>query len=191
MNTKNKQRARLALAELEKEMEVLSKEEMKACKGGETYIRRDPSGNIIFTPIGSGFQGHSDDRYSYMERGYIYADDGTKIEAYRNICCDDGFNTDCHGVTFADGKYWINNNQVNKILRGDRYRKVPEGNYRNGDVAVYYKNGLVVHTLTLSTTNGRTDGSIGVGLGGVDTEISSTALYSGYHDYDEIKIYRK
>lgn len=34
MNTKNKQRARLALAELEKEMEILTKEQMNACKGG-------------------------------------------------------------------------------------------------------------------------------------------------------------
>ena len=34
MNTKNKQRAKLALTELEKEMEVLSKEEASACKGG-------------------------------------------------------------------------------------------------------------------------------------------------------------
>lgn len=34
MNTKNKQRAKLALAELEKELEILSKEEMNACKGG-------------------------------------------------------------------------------------------------------------------------------------------------------------
>lgn len=34
MSIKNKQRARLALAELEKEMEILTKEEMNACKGG-------------------------------------------------------------------------------------------------------------------------------------------------------------
>ena len=34
MSIKNKQRAKLALAELEKEMEILSKEEMNACKGG-------------------------------------------------------------------------------------------------------------------------------------------------------------
>lgn len=34
MNTKNKQRAKLALAELEKELEVLSKEEMNILKGG-------------------------------------------------------------------------------------------------------------------------------------------------------------
>lgn len=35
MKTKNKERARLALAELEKEMEVLTKEQMNACKGGK------------------------------------------------------------------------------------------------------------------------------------------------------------
>lgn len=34
MSLKNKNRAKLALAELEKEMEILTKEEMNACKGG-------------------------------------------------------------------------------------------------------------------------------------------------------------
>jgi hypothetical protein len=34
MSTKNKQRAKLALAELQKEMEILTKEQMNACKGG-------------------------------------------------------------------------------------------------------------------------------------------------------------
>lgn len=45
MNTKNKQRARLALAELEKEMEILTKEQMNACKGGAVFF--DLSGNYL------------------------------------------------------------------------------------------------------------------------------------------------
>ncbi|GET47134.1 hypothetical protein [Capnocytophaga felis] len=42
MNTKNKQRAKLALAELEKEMEILTKEEAEACKGGGDGTRSNP-----------------------------------------------------------------------------------------------------------------------------------------------------
>lgn len=45
MNTKNKQRAKLALAELEKELEILSKEEMNTCKGGAIFF--DLSGNYL------------------------------------------------------------------------------------------------------------------------------------------------
>ena len=42
---KNKQRAKLALAELEKELEILSKEEANACKGGAVFF--DLSGNYL------------------------------------------------------------------------------------------------------------------------------------------------
>ena len=190
MNTKNKQRARLALAELEKEMEVLSKEEMKTCKGGETYIRRDPSGNIIFTPIDSGYQWHKDDddsyRGSFMVKGYIYADDGTKVVAYRNICCDAGFNTDCHGVTFADGKYWINNDQVNKILEGDFYKEVNE--HSTGGVVVFYdSSGNVIHSATLAGYNTT------YGLGGLETTTYNSTIQSDMIKYraSSYKIFKK
>lgn len=54
MKTKNRERARLALAELEKEMEILTKEEMSACKGGgsEDII-------ILFDPNGANRYGHA------------------------------------------------------------------------------------------------------------------------------------
>lgn len=42
MNIKNKERARLALAELEKEMEILTKEQMNACKGGGDGTQSNP-----------------------------------------------------------------------------------------------------------------------------------------------------
>lgn len=42
MKSKNKERARLALAELEKEMEILTKEEMNTCKGGGSGTQTDP-----------------------------------------------------------------------------------------------------------------------------------------------------
>lgn len=42
MKTKDKERARLALAELEKEMEILTKEQMNACKGGGDGTQSNP-----------------------------------------------------------------------------------------------------------------------------------------------------
>ena len=187
MSTKNKQRAKLALAELEKEMEILTKEEMNAYKGGESYIRRDASGNIIFSPIYSAELEHPSGITSMMQMGYIYADDGTPIEAYNNYPYEYGgkreMDTDCHGVTFGDGKFWINNDQVPSILKGDAYKEVSEGNYQTGDV--------VVHSVTISSSSGYIEGSTGSGLGGVQTDISTTSLKSGFHRYDKIKVFRK
>ena len=36
--------------------------------------------------------------------------------------------TDCYGVIFGDGKFWINNDQVPSILKGDAYKEVSEAN---------------------------------------------------------------
>lgn len=50
MKLNNRQRAKLTLDELEKEMEILTKEEMSACKGGE--MLSGYTGGIV--QIGSG-----------------------------------------------------------------------------------------------------------------------------------------
>lgn len=44
---------------------------------------------------------------------------------------------DCHGYTFANGEVWIDNNQVNNLLRGDGYREVANSQVQVGDVVVY------------------------------------------------------
>lgn len=82
-----------------------------------------------------------------VNTGHIYADDGTAIEADQSTgpltatltdsngdvlytgSVDglaeqyEGMNntTDCHGNTFADGQFWINNDQVQKLMIGDGY----------------------------------------------------------------------
>ncbi|MCW3120279.1 MAG: hypothetical protein JWM28_4361 [Chitinophagaceae bacterium] len=37
--------------------------------------------------------------------GYIFAHNGTRIDVFRNETNKLSFDTDCHGQTFADGKY--------------------------------------------------------------------------------------
>jgi hypothetical protein len=134
-------------------------------------VQRDSSGNIIFTATGteSGY-----DRYgNYVEwtAGYILADDGTQIVAYRNRDDSyDGYDTDCHGTSFADGEYWINNDQACSIIDGDGYTQVGSSTggsstggsssgagtgqyagYAAGDVVVYYdENGEEAHSLTIT-----------------------------------------
>lgn len=102
-----------------------------------------------------------------QELVYLYADDNTKIEAYRpvsstQITYTKGSKTmkdyadyaegpldptkfeavsDCHGFSFADGKLWINNSEVNKILEHDNYSSVSE---LYADIVVFSGVGLVI-----------------------------------------------
>ena len=50
--------------------------------------------------------------------------------------------TDCYGVTFGDGKFWINNDQVPSILKGDAYKEVSEGNYQTDISTTSLKSGF-------------------------------------------------
>ena len=65
--------------------------------------------------------------------GYLRADDGTEIEAYYKTSRDKDWheNYDCHGFTFTNGTFWINNEEVEKILEGDNYQQtttpIPNG----------------------------------------------------------------
>ncbi|MEM7367556.1 MAG: DUF6443 domain-containing protein [Bacteroidota bacterium] len=100
------------------------------------------------------------------EKVYIFADDGTRIEALKLIESKREIKTyskkdgqlsvstknveldanefdcqaDCHGYTFAENKLWINNNQVNKILKHDNYEETEEG---NAEVAIFKQMGVV------------------------------------------------
>ena len=85
MNTKNKQRARLALAELEKELEILTREEMNTCKGG--YGRRtEPytTGYFVDLPRPEYQCGPSDSGF-YSEGGSksFLGGSGTDDDPYR------------------------------------------------------------------------------------------------------------
>ncbi|WP_315814191.1 RHS repeat-associated core domain-containing protein [Paraflavitalea speifideaquila] len=106
--------------------------------------------------------------YRKYEVVKIYADDGTPIEALKLVesyvvvsqydkkgnllstAKDDlakhGYEavSDCHGYTFAKGKLWINDDQVNTLLDHDGYsRNVSEG---SADAAIFKKGGAVVHS---------------------------------------------
>ena len=65
--------------------------------------------------------------------GYLKTDNGTKIEAYYKTSRDINWheNYDCHGFTFTNGTFWINNEEVEKILEGDNYQQtstpIPNG----------------------------------------------------------------
>lgn len=191
-----KNKAKLAFELLEQEMEVICKREMEKAIGG---VQRDSSGNIIFTATGteSGY-----DRYgNYVEwtAGYILADDGTQIVAYRNHPnSSSGYDTDCHGTTFSDGEFWINNDQACGIIDGDGYTQVGSSSssggyagYSIGDVVVYYdENGGLAHSLTIT---GFDENGVPIvyGQGGTEIFNSSCSITSGWANYSSYQVYRK
>lgn len=125
-------------------------------------LQRNPDGTLKFTGVRYGSSSHAENYTTRLTmEGHLYADDGTPIEAMLNL--DPGapkFNTDCHGYAFADGKYWINNDQVSKIIKGDGYRWIGAGIYNGSgytmhpksrpmnkeDIIIYSRNGQVVHS---------------------------------------------
>lgn len=102
---------------------------------------------------------------SIQRDGTLIADDGkTEIGVRRNEepKKNPGFTTNCHGQTFADGKYWIPNDQVDLILDGDRY--TPVDNPKEGDVAVYRDaNGRPIHSGKVANNSGAISSLTGLG----------------------------
>lgn len=47
------------------------------------------------------------------------------------------YKTDCHGLTFLNGEYWLCNNEVQTILDDNGWVHVDERNVRRGDIAIY------------------------------------------------------
>ncbi|HEY5721952.1 MAG TPA: RHS repeat-associated core domain-containing protein [Allosphingosinicella sp.] len=109
-------------------------------------IKKDSNGNYVFEPKGPALsEVHRGGTRATMQPGTMYTDRGTAFEGRLNLSADKpGMNTDCHGYTFAEGKYWINDSEVNIILSGDRYQRVTD--VQPGDVAVYRQGRDVVHS---------------------------------------------
>jgi RHS repeat-associated protein len=142
-----------------------------------------------------------------VDAGKIYADDGTEIQADRsrgaltatvynadgeitsqgsvdgitlNGQSLSGFNNtaDCHGVTFASGQLWINNDQVPALMRGDGYDvSNPGSSPQPGAVGVYSTNGQlspqsVVHSITVTKVDATTGNVTEVrSKGGITREV--------------------
>ena len=158
-------------------------------------IIRDSSGQIVYVSSGLITQvSHPSDSKGKLEIGYIFTDNGQPIQVFNNIGnADKGWDTDCHGFTFAEGKYWINNNQVENILKGDNYSIVNLEQARSGDIVVYYENEEVVHSVTIVNSNGTQSGTIVNGLGGLETEAHHDTLPNGWPSNGDVQfgVYRK
>jgi len=162
------------------------------------HLLRDAQGNLIIkygAVIPITHRGDPAHTY-YVRRVTLRTDSGKKIEASSvvkikdkdkagqikdnasgKIVADlpDSSNpvaTNCHGTTFADGKVWIQPNQVDKILKGDNYQKVENGKAQIGDVLVYRdkNSGEAVHSVTVTGVDDKGNVTQVTGLAGLETE---------------------
>jgi RHS repeat-associated protein len=131
-------------------------------------IKRAAAGNPVFTPVGSPTTvTHPSGQSSTVQPGYLTADDGTHIDVFQNTGSNHALDTDCHGLTFADGQYWVSDPAVNGLLKGDSYQTTTAA--KPGDVLVYKDaNGNVVHSVTVTEVDANGKPTKVSGLGGVE-----------------------
>jgi len=125
-----------------------------------------------------------------LQRGLVYADNGSEVEAYRKESGHPGWDTNCHGTTFADGRYWIDNDEVDKILSGDRYRPVETPQV--GDIVVYRQDKEAVHSATVDSVDSESGKVTVYGQGGTQVQNSTLPLKEAYSEpYERIEFYRR
>ncbi|MCZ2391516.1 MAG: RHS repeat-associated core domain-containing protein [Acidobacteria bacterium] len=82
-----------------------------------------------------------------------------QLAGWQNAVDNMGYDatSDCHGVSFAEGQVWINNDQVPKILKGDGYRQIDLDSEQlfAGDIFIFSKDGsidpeMIEHSVTLN-----------------------------------------
>ena len=140
---------------------------------GRTPIQRDENGKVVY--VSDGTQGnftHPSGSKATLEVGYIFADNGTPIQVFKNTGGgDEGWDANCHGTTFADGEFWLNNNQVPALIAGDGYEEISSvSDLQEGDALLYLGGtGEAEHSVTVAATDGTVLGLKVVGLGGLET----------------------
>jgi hypothetical protein len=162
-------------------------------KGAEAF-KRDASGKIkaekTSKPFISGHGGAPGEKF-VLEEYALELNDGSKITAFKSkgridpatgkIVPDARMDSDCHGVTFTDGEYWINNDQVDQMLAGGGYMKTTTA--KPGDVLVYRdENGEVVHSVTVTEVDKNGKPTKVSGLGGIEMKEHSDPPDKGWYD---------
>ena len=155
-------------------------------------IQRDKDGNIVYVTKGEQITAnHPSGSSAVMEKGYVFADDGTPIEVFKNNSMDAGFDTNCHGTTFTDGKYWLNNDQVSSLVKGDGYTEQTVECSEVGDKVVYKEGEDSAHSMTVTKTDGTAEGMMVYGQGGVEIENHTDKATEAWPQATDAKILRK
>jgi RHS repeat-associated protein len=155
-------------------------------------VIRDSNGNIVYATTGQTgtFQHPSGDKAT-LEIGYIFADDGSPIQVFKNVDGGAGWNTNCHGTTFSDGQYWLNNDQVPALLKGDGYKDISIDNAQSGDKIVYNGNSNSEHSMTITKTDGTMNGTEVYGQGGLEEKNHTDKANDAWIKPENSKVVRK
>jgi len=149
-------------------------------------VKRDKSGNVVFEAAGSPVPYiHESGQSGIVQYGFIFGEDGTPVVAFRNS--PDGnylLDTNCHGLTFVDGQYWIFNDDVPKLLQADGYQNVEKlGNKPQvGDVVIYTVGVRVVHSATVTAVDDQGNVTAVSGIAGVNVAATTTPPTEGWND---------
>jgi hypothetical protein len=103
---------------------------------------------------------------------------------------DHRMDTNCHGVTFTNGEYWINNDQVQTILDCG-YELIKPGDIKGGDILVYRdkKNNNIVHSMTVTKVNNHKAIEVS-GLGGINLIEETKTPDTGWDEPAKQEYYR-
>lgn len=149
---------------------------------GTQAFKRDGSGNIISRGAGSpflaGHGGASGVKFS-VQPVELQLQDGSWIKATKSLSksttdggatftTDHRLDTDCHGVSFTNGEYWINDDEVAGVLKGGGFKATTTP--KPGDVGIIRdEHGNIVHSVTVTKVDPTTGAVVEVsGLGGVE-----------------------
>ncbi|MBQ7211363.1 MAG: hypothetical protein IJS19_01625 [Muribaculaceae bacterium] len=161
-------------------------------------IERDKNGKIIFSNSGKSkfiYLNEVNNSYAsgYSKSGTISTDKGRDITVIDNRSFsgthwgNSDITTNCFGLVFADGEYWLenSNDQIQKILDDDGYSEVGIEDAQVGDVVIYNEgDGTKGHAATISETDGTFDGTLIFGKGGDDIKPSYLPIKDGYNRPD-------
>lgn len=153
-------------------------------------IIRDPKGNIVYVKLGDTQMEHAGAPGVKVatEWGYIFANDGTPILVNKNNNTN-GFDTDCHGVTFTKGEFWINNDQVPQLIKSDGLVEVAYVDRAENDKVIYTPtNNEVVDSRTVTSDRDVVYGQGGIEVSSYNSKITET--WPGCQRSSEIRIFR-
>lgn len=168
-------------------------------------VERDANGKIKWQPLNHvekwpdfpDFTNPPQYSTRHMQKGLVKANDGkTQVTMWKLLQGACGAITDCHGVSFGDSTYWINDQDVDTLLKADGYTRTSNPKvgdvlvYRaktdiirpdaNGKPTLYYTAGSVMHSLTVMDVDSSGNVTKLAGLGGVHVTVKSETEQSGW-----------
>lgn len=174
-------------------------------------IRDSYTKKIVFIPTGIESMTHGSENKevgTVAKVGFIYTNKNRAIKVYQNYDPDknDGYNTNCHGTTFLDGEYWLNDPADVKAILDDEYKLVDftkNVTIEKNDVVIYSEKDAetgffnIVHSMTVkSKDNSKFSDIIVYGQGGMEKKNSKKKISEAWKPLKEgaevkIEIYRK